>query len=585
MERHRKLDAACRAAIPIALTLCAILLGAPFLASAVDANGGAVLSSTQDPSLPNLQQLFDQKRWSDIVTIVRTLPNRSADIDYIYGTALANLNRWTKARDAFLAGRTLAPEDPRFPEELAGVAFKQKNHSEAKHWLAIALHLNPHDDYANDFLGTIYFLDGNLEAALKYWNRVNKPVLENVHTEPEPRLDPVVLDRAFAFAPASVMTRSQLLASEARLRGLDVFPQFNLQLEARNDGEFDAALHATERNGFGNNKWSALISTFRGVFFETVTPEYSNLGGEAINLDSLFRWDKNKRRLIAGVSGPLRRDPRWRWRLSADLRNENWALGNFSSLPATSLGDLNMRRESATAEIASCRSGTWHWSTGAEVSHRDFRSIAVDSSLPQTLFADSNQLKHFARIDYDLLRLPEHRFFITTAASSEEGRLWDAQHSAFAKLQLSSSQHWLPRATSDDYEMQSKISYGHTFGDVPFDELFMLGIERDNDLMLRAHVGTRDGRKGSAPLGRNYFLSNWEIDKQLYDGGLFRVTLGPFLDTGKITDPDAALGSRKWLYDTGAQLKLHVFGVGFAFVYGKDLRSGNNSFYVYLTRR
>lgn len=244
-----------------------------------------------------------------------------------------------------------------------------------------------------------------------------------------------------------------------------------------------------------------------------------------------------------------------------------------------------MRHESATAEIASYPGGTWNWSTGAEFSHRDFRSLAVDSALPQSLFLDGNQLKHFVRINYDLLRLPEHRFFIATSASTQEGRLWSTRDFTFAKLQLSSAQHWFPRAASDDYEIQSKVSYGRTLGDVPFDELFMLGIERDNDLMLRAHVGTRNGLKGSAPLGRNYFLSNWEIDKQLYDAGLFRLTLGPFLDTGKVTDPNPALGSRKWLYDTGAQLKLRVLGIGFAFVYGKDLRSGNNTFYVYLIRQ
>lgn len=573
MERHRKLDAARRPPIPSTLILCLVL----------SFTVGTFAQNSSIPSTSDLQQLLDQKRWSDIVALVQRDENRSADIDFIYGTALANLGRWAEAREAFLAGHKLAPADSRFPEELAGVAFKQKNHSEAKQWLAIAIRLNPHDNYANDFLGTLYFLDGNLEAALKYWNRTHKPVIQNVRTEPEPRLDPVLLDRAFAFAPASVMTRSQFLASEARIRGLDVFPQFNLQLEARNDGNFDAALHATGTNGFGNNKWAALLSTFRGVFFETVTPGYSNLGGEAINIDSLFRWDKNKRRILGGISGPLRRDPRWRWHIFTDLRNENWAVENFSSLPAGSLGDLNLRRESATAEIASYRGGAWNWSTGAEFSHRDFRSLTVDASLPQTLFSDGNQLKHFARINYDLLRLPEHRFFITTSATSEEGRLWSTQNSAFAKLQLSSSQHWFPRATSDDYEMQSKVSFGHTFGSVPFDELYMLGIERDNNLMLRAHVGTKDGRKGSAPLGQNYFLSNWELDKQLYDGGLFRVTLGPFLDTGKITDPDSTLGSRKWLYDTGAQLKLRVMGVGFAFVYGKDLRSGNNIFYAYLT--
>ena len=36
----------------------------------------------------------------------------------------------------------------------------------------------------------------------------------------------------------------------------------------------------------------------------------------------------------------------------------------------------------------------------------------------------------------------------------------------------------------------------------------------------------------------------------------------------------------RWLCDAGVQAKLRVLGVGFVVVYGKDLRSGNNAFYL-----
>ena len=49
------------------------------------------------------------------------------------------------------------------------------NAAEAKRNLRTALHRNPDDRYANDFLATLYQLDGNTEAALKYWNRLGKP--------------------------------------------------------------------------------------------------------------------------------------------------------------------------------------------------------------------------------------------------------------------------------------------------------------------------------------------------------------------------------------------------------------------------
>src|SRR6266496_3749094 len=149
---------------------------------------------------------------------------------------------------------------------------------------------------------------------------------------------------------------------------------------------------------------------------------------------------------------------------------------------------------------------------------------------------------------------------LDAGAHSEAGRIWSQPSHSFEKLQGSARFHWFPQAENDDYEMQYQVRAGKTFGDVPFDELFMLGLERDNDLWMRAHIGTRDGRKGSAPLGRNYFLSNWEQDKQLYGNGLINTTLGPFLDTGHITNQSNPVGSQKWLWDAGVQAKISALG-------------------------
>jgi len=176
------------------------------------------------------------------------------------------------------------------------------------------------------------------------------------------------------------------------------------------------------------------------------------------------------------------------------------------------------------------------------------------------------------------------RIFISTGLNSQAGRVWSAPAESFEKLQGSFNFHWLPEVKGDDYETQWTVRCGKTFGDVPFDELFMLGLGADNDLLMRAHVGTRRGRKGSAPLGRDYVLSNWETDKNIYSNGVIAVKLGPFVDTGRITDPDPLLTQRKLLVDAGAQAKVRVLGVGVVFSYGKDLRTGNNEFFATIGR-
>jgi hypothetical protein len=532
-----------------------------------------------DPAVA-AKQLFEQERWIDLAQFLQQSPRNSANLDYYYGVALAHLERWDEARRALSDGQRLAPRDKRFPIELAGVAFKQKKYGEARKYLHHGLRLDPRDEYANEFLATVYFLEGNLEAALKYWNRTGKPQIAEVRSEPALKVRPALLDHAFAFAPASTLTLDELLASNARLRGLEIFPTYKLNLEARPEGRFDAIFRAQELNGFGNSKLQALVRTFSGALFEEITPEYYNLHGSGTNIISLFRFDTDKRRALAAINGPLGGSPKWRYRVGADFRNENWTVQTSFTGPSTFLGATNLRRESIAADISRFVGARWTWTTGVELSHRDFRSVIPGVALTPELVAKGYQIKQKAQFTYELWRSPEKRLVISGSGNSQAGRLWSQPGHSFEKLQGTIAMHWFPRDRGDDYEMLWRAHAGKTFGQIPFDELFMLGVDRDNDLPLRAHIGTRHGEKGSAPLGRNYFLSNWESDKHVYSNGIITVKLGPFLDTGKILDSSQTLGPHKWLFDIGPQAKLNVLGVGVVLLYGKDLRTGNNAFYA-----
>lgn len=531
-----------------------------------------------------VRKLAEGQRWKDIVLLLEPLPSRSADMDFYYGTALARLERWSEAESAFQIGYRLAPADPRFPTELAGIAFRQKNYSLATHYLQQAIKLAPADPYANNFLGTVYFLQGNLEASLKYWNRVGKPEIAKVREDPVPRISPALLDRAFAVSPASILLSREFLDTDARIRGLGIFPQYQFDLQARDDNKFDFRFRSQERNGFGHNNGERIVLFLRGLPFQSINPEYYNLRHKAINLTSQFRWDSEKRRVFWQFSSPFERSAKYRYEIAVDLRNENWAVRNSFAGPAPTLGSLNLRREKVNFDLVSHASGQLRWSAGAEFSHRDFRSIAPGAVFTPELLAAGYQLKQETQLAATLWRVPERRFTVNAEASSQAARLWSPHEESFEKVQGSLGWHWFPKAEGDDFETQQQIRAGKTFGSVPFDELFMLGLERDNDLPMHGHIGTRDGRKGSAPLGRNYFLATWQTDKNVYGNGIVALKLGPFFDTGKITDPIAALGSHKWLWDVGAQAKLRIFGSGVAFSYGKDLRSGNNAFYVTLLR-
>lgn len=541
---------------------------------------GSAQTYPQDANPSAIRALFDAEKWQAVVDSAGTGPSPSPDVNYYAGIALAQLGRLEEARIRLLAGYRQSPADARFPTELAGIAFKQKRYAEAAGWSKRSLSIDPHDAYTNDLLATTFFLVGNNEAALKYWNRSAKPQIENVEAETGLRIRPELLDRALTFSPNSQLRLEDFRASARRVEGLGIFANTRLQLAARDDGKFDVTVYAQERNGWGQNAWQGLLSTFRGAFYQTIYPEYFNLHGSAMNVTSLLRWDAEKRRLAVDVAAPLRGNPKYRYRLGIDLRNENWDIRDSFTGPSPLLGSLNLRRESASAGFTSFQSGRWDWSAGVELSHRDYRNVELGTALSPNMLLEGFQLKALARARADVWRVPERRVFVSATGSAQVARIWSDPSEVFGKFDGWLEGRWFPQLQGDDYELRVRGSAGAIAGSAPFDELYMLGLERDNSLMMRAHIGTRDGRKGSAPLGERYFVTNAEINKNVYNNGLVSVRLAPFLDTGKITDSEGGLGSRNWLWDTGVETRIRVLGVGFTFTYGKDLRSGNNAFYV-----
>jgi len=550
---------------------------------------GSPASAQQTPSdasrLAAAQKAFDSEQWQEAARLSQGPEDQSADLDFLRGLALARQQQWNESRKAFAAGHLKNSGDPRFLVELAGVAYKQNDLSAAEQNLRAALRLGSRDTYTLDFLGTIYFLQGNLEAALKYWNAINKPRLRNVAVQPPPRLEETLLGHAIAFNAPQFLSGDALLATRARLQNLGIFSRERVELTPAGEN-FDATLHVAERNGWGDSKLEGAIALLSGVPYATVYPEIYNIGHRAMNFNSLLRWDSEKRRAFGTFSTPLFDNPARRLRLYFDARNENWNLSNTFFGVGPPLGYLNLRRIAGGIELHSVANGRWSWSTGMEVASRSFRNLpGTTTTAEKAFFTDGDSFAYWLRADRSLWRVPEHRFTLDASAEGRVGRTFADNLGAFGTARGSLDAHWLPRAAGDDYELRTRVRAGATLGSVPFDELFQLGVERDNDLWLRGHAGTSDGRKGAAPLGRRYFLTNWEMDKNVYSNGLFTVKLGPFFDTGSIADASDLFGSQRWLFDTGAQCKVRVLGsITVVLIYGRDLRGGRNVFYGTVVR-
>ena len=91
-----------------------------------------------------------------------------------------------------------------------------------------------------------------------------------------------------------------------RVSALEIFPRYQFDLQARDDGKFDILFRNRERDGWGDSKLEKLFLLLRGLPFQSVTPEVYNLRHQAINFVSMYRWDAEKRRVLGQLSGPFK---------------------------------------------------------------------------------------------------------------------------------------------------------------------------------------------------------------------------------------------------------------------------------------
>jgi hypothetical protein len=435
--------------------------------------------------------------------------------------------------------------------KLASAAFRSENFPEAEKHLHTILRSRPDDLFTNDFLGTTYELDGNFDAALKYWNRADKPKLREIQFEPPLKINPLRLDHTFAFARASVLTSETYQETRQRLDSLGIFSQYRIELTPTGGDDFDMTFHATEKSG------PRFLSWIRGLPYQTLYPGWWNAGGRAINVDSLVRWDSNNRRGRISLSSPLHRSSNVIYRLQADVRNENWLFKDDS---------FNLRRSEVSAEFRSILHGGWIWTSAANVARRAFSNSFVGGS----------SISYRTALNRTIVRIPEKRLAIESSLSTEVGKLFSASAERFMKLQGDISLNWTPFSRHhDDYKTTVRLRSGESFGQLPFDELFILGLDRDSDLRLRAHPALQSGRKGAAPMGRGFVLFNSDVRKRLYSNGLIRFEAGPFVDSARIAS------QREVFVDAGVQLRVSVLSsltLGLSF--GRDLRAGRHAIFI-----
>lgn len=485
------------------------------------------------------------------------------------GLALARLRRWAEARTALESGWTAAPGDGRFPTELAGLAYRESRQAEARRLLRKALRLNNVDTpYVRDFLGTLYLLDGNLEAALLHWNDIGKPILANVETPQSFRTDPILLDRTFAVAPTELLTLAKLRETQARFRVLDVLaglPQFDLP-PVPGDDRYHLRLRAAEK-GTLSSPLLTLASWLKGLPYQTVSPRVENFAGRARQLSAAARWNPNRRRLALGYSSPLPGEPSKRWRVFADARDERW------SLESNAAADLHLRKAELGGGFESAINGTHSWSWESAVSVRSYRSGY--STLRRA--PDAAGIRTSVSWDSAVLRLEERRFEVHSHAAVGVGRIFKQTSGLYGRAEVAINARW---TGSRNWTAESHLAGAALTAHTPFDELDWFGVDIDSAVGFRGDRVAKNGRKGAAHLGDRHWLATVDLTRRVPLKGFLDVRAGPFFQVGRV-HPVLGSASIPTQLAAGARVDVRVLGVvGASLLWARNLQTGGTVWFA-----
>jgi hypothetical protein len=394
-------------------------------------------------------------------------------------------------------------------------------------------------------------------------------------------VDPVLLARLPAVSAGQVLTLRRLVRTEAAMRDSGIFADVRFRLTPQSGQLYDLTIETESREQSAGRWWSRLLPYVRSLPYEAVNVDYFNIGENATNLTSLWRWDSEKRRIAAEVSRPATATVRYR--LMVDARDERWDLRRTYRGESGALNGVVLRKAEAGGEAMFRIGDTARWTSGVFVSNREYKHVPGDGG---QVFAGGWLAEMRNRLEGTLAHWPERRARVDGWAALRTGRfIGDDGISRFVSPSAGVHAHWLPQTRGEKYEVNVSARAGGVYGRAPLDELYTLGMERDNPLWLRGHVGTRDGRKGNAPLGSQFLLVNSDVQRELWRVLFLRVQAGPFFDVGGTRDPRRHFGSRGLLYDAGLQVTVRTLrGIRISAVYGRDLRDGRPAFYTAVIR-
>ena len=494
-----------------------------------------------------------EKRWSGaghwtlLVTRAEDAPATSAADTYDElvrrGVASGREGKLDEARDALERAVQLAPERPEALVERGGLRFLAKEYDAAITDFERALDRRP-DAYTREMLATSLFLKGRVAAALRQWNRLGQPVVQDIRVVGTERVKPGWVTREVRPSSGQMLRPKHLEGTRLRLDESGLFRTAEPRPVPVGGGKVDLEVAVVERHGLWDHWAEFAARSAVYAFSQKVRLRYYNLLNSGVALSSEYKWEKTQPRLAGGLY----------WTRPAGLPF-NFYLDGVTARPEYALeGPITLRTRGVAAGVRRVFGARTVVQAGLRARHRTFSRFRFDAPAGDVNGFDLGVERRW--LDRTRHRFQSALYFF----QATEGLGSDFVY----PRGLAIARYYGTIAGADGADMPgamfaTQLQWGIGGTGMPLDDMFAPGAASEMDLPLRAHRQKRSGVLGVSPIGRGLLLANVEWRQRLVNHRFGQAGIVLFYDGARVSD--TAQGPRHTdIHDAGVGLRVRVKG-------------------------
>jgi tetratricopeptide (TPR) repeat protein len=288
---------------------------------------------------------------ADSATAAASLPAATDGCDAMVeaGILLARQGDSAQAEVEFLAAESLCPASAAPLRERAGLRFRADDWAGASRLAERALALDPDDADTWRLLAGSRFLAGDVDGALRAWNRVSEPRADLTRIDGLKRIRYSAVAGQLGLPPRRLLTSRAFRRARRRLAEVPAQVESRLSLRPMPEGKAQLNVTLMERPLVFDGPWDVGSAGIKALIRREFTLDVASPTGNGELWTAGWRWWKNRPRVSLALAVPAAGGRPGIWRLDAFWERQAYAVRALSGSSDATRPEVSREERRRTA--------------------------------------------------------------------------------------------------------------------------------------------------------------------------------------------------------------------------------------------